>query len=125
MWLITAGVRNWRIDMDERDKEPFEFLTTFTGFSGKDLIWGSKVFTNTSPMAFSHVRILADAYPVAIELFDGDDNKRASYLVTNDQVMRLPRMRTEREWKFRVFGSNTIYSVGLSTNAKELSGDAT
>jgi hypothetical protein len=123
VWLITTGALNWRVDVDERDRDPFAFLTTFTAFSGKDLVWESKIFQYPAPRAFSHIRVTAEDFPVGVELFDGEGNKRASHMVMSDQVQRLPRMRTEKEWYFRVFGSNTVNSIELGTSAKEVSGD--
>jgi hypothetical protein len=41
----------------------------------------------------------------------------------NDQVKKIARMRTERDWYVRIHGTNTVYDVGFATNPKELSQD--
>jgi len=120
LWLITAGALNWRLDFEEVNKEPFIFLSTFTEFSGEQLLWQSKPFQFDRPVRFSHVRVEADGYPVGIALLDIDGQCRANMLITDDQVKRLPVMRREREWQIRINSLSTVVSVGVATTSKEL-----
>ena len=112
-------------DLDELGKEapPDITLTTYTAFSGKPFIWDSKIFHFPRPIAFSCLRVTAESYPVAVEFYSGDGQLRHGELVVDDQVKRVRRMRTERDWYIRVHGTNTVYSVGFSTNMKELAAD--
>jgi len=125
LWLTTAGALNWRLDLDElaKGEDPNITLTTYTAFSGEPFVWESKTFEYPRPIAYSCVRVDAEAYPVAVEFYNGAGELRHGELVMNDQVKKIRRMRSERDWYVRVHGTNTVYSVGFSTNPKELSAD--
>ena len=125
VWLTTPGAENWRVDLDELQKGELPDITlgTYTAFSGKQLVWDSKIFEYPRPIAFSCLRVIAEAYPVAVEFYNGNGELRHGELVMNDQVKKVKRMRAERNWYIRVYGLNTVYSLGVATNPKELSGD--
>lgn len=120
LWIITAESRNWRVDFDELNKEPFTFLSTFTAFSGEELVWTSKQFSLEKVISWSHARVRAMEYPVALELYDGDGLEQAAVMIRNDTIHRLPRMRAGKDWKFRVHGFSEITEVSIGTTAVEL-----
>ena len=123
LWIITTGAKNWRIDFDERDKRPFTFLSTFTAFSGKELVYQSKLFETGRPLSFSHIRVEADSYPVGVSFLSIDQQSRADVLITDDRVYRLPQMRREREWYIRINSLSTVVSVEVATTPGEISGN--
>jgi hypothetical protein len=120
VWFITTGARNWRFDFDEVNKEPFTYLSTFTDFSGNELVYQTKPFQFDRPMRYSHIRVEAEDYPVGISFLDVNDQIRCDILITDSKVRRLPAMRREREWQFRINSLSTVIEVGLATSSKEL-----
>ena len=120
LWLINATGVNWRMDFDEMLGEPFTFLGRFTAFSGEEFLWESKIFQYPTPIAWSHVRVKALEYPVAVEVFDGNGVQHASFLANDDTTRRLPRMRREKEWYLRIHGYHETTWIGVATSSEEL-----
>jgi hypothetical protein len=119
LFIINNG-RNWRMDFDEMAGEPFTFLTTFSAYSKEEFLWESKIFDYDRPMCWSHIKVDAVEYPIAVEIFDGAGLQHAAMLINDDKIRRLPRMRRERDWYLRIHGYHETTFVGVATSAEEL-----
>lgn len=92
-------------------------------FSMNDAEWRSK-WWRTPPVSFSCIRVLADIYPVTVEVrsrYLGQDWETTSaFQVTNEQIARLPpNVGTLWQVVVRPPSAGSVYSVVVAQSGRE------
>lgn len=90
--------------------------------------WQSKVYVGSQFFQLSSCRVYADAYPVTLKIMmssspDGVFGERAhtaEITITNQDPRRLPRVRPEKYFAFRVTGYARINHVGIASSMEAL-----
>lgn len=90
--------------------------------------WRSKVYVGAQYFRLSCCRVYADAYPVTLEIFMAtspngvfSNQARTSKVVIRDQnPRRLPMIRPEKYFAFKVSGYSRINHIGLASSMEAL-----
>ena len=90
--------------------------------------WQSKVYVGSQFFQLSACRVYADAYPVTLKIMmasapDGVFGERAhtaEITITSQDPRRLPRVRPEKYFAFRVTGFARINHVGIASSMEAL-----
>lgn len=90
--------------------------------------WQSKVYVGSQFFNLTCCRVYADAYPVTLKVFMssspdgifGDSARTAEITITNQSARRLPMMRPEKYFAFRVTGYARINHVGIASSMEAL-----
>ena len=90
----------------------------------KTCIWQSKVYVGSQFFNLTSCRVYADAYPVTLKMFSasspddifGSKARTAEITITNQNPRRLPMMRPEKYFAFRVTGYARINHVGIASS---------
>ena len=90
--------------------------------------WQSKVYVGSQFFNLACCRVYADAYPVTLKVFMssspdgifGDSARTAEITITNQSARRLPMMRPEKYFAFRVTGYARINHVGIASSMEAL-----
>ena len=83
--------------------------------------WLARRIVSVSPVSFSAGRIVSDAYPVTLTLFN-EGVKMATVVVEDERSFRLPRLRRERHWEYDLTAASTklIHELALATSMEAL-----
>lgn len=92
--------------------------------AAKTFEWQSKVYVGAQFFKMQSVRVYSDGYPVTLKLFAasspdgvfGDSARTVSVTLTGQSPRRLPKMRPEKYFAFRVSGYARINHVGISSS---------
>ena len=96
----------------------------------KTFDWQSKVYVGAQFFSMQTVRVYADAYPVTLKCFGasspedifGESARTCTVTINNQGPRRLPKMRPEKYFAFRVSGYARINHVGIASSAGGLYG---
>ena len=96
----------------------------------KTFDWQSKVYVGAQFFSMQTVRVYADAYPVTLKCFGasspedifGESARTCTVTINNQWPRRLPKMRPEKYFAFRVSGYARINHVGIASSAGGLYG---
>ena len=86
--------------------------------SDSPITWLDRRFYCTTPTSFTAARVLADAYPLRLDIRNGDDDIEC--IVTDDKPFRLPRVRPATEWAFDVITDTVVHEVAIVTSMEGL-----
>lgn len=94
----------------------------------KTFEWRSKVYVGAQFFRFTSCRVYADAYPVTLEVYmssSPDDvfgarARMAKVTVTNQDARRLPMLRPEKYFAFKVTGYARVNHVGFASSMEAL-----
>lgn len=100
--------------------------------ANKTFDWQSKVYVGAQFFRLQSVRVYADAYPVTLKCFAasspedifGDSARTCTVTINSQSPRRLPLMRPEKYFAFRVSGFARINHVGLASSMGGLYGGA-
>jgi len=92
-------------------------VTTYT--DGVIAIWQSKVFVFAKIVSFSMIKVIADDYPVTVELF-AEGVSVQSLTILNINPRRIPVLRQEREWQVKITSAFRVDSLILATSGEEI-----
>ena len=90
--------------------------------------WRSKVYVGAQYFNLTSCRVYADAYPVKLKVYMssspdaifGDNARTAEVTITNQSARRLPMMRPEKYFAFKVTGYARINHVGVASSMEAL-----
>lgn len=90
--------------------------------------WQSKVYVGSQFFNLTCCRVYADAYPVTLKVFMssspdgifGDNARTTEVTITNQNARRLPMLRPEKYFAFRVTGYARINHVGIASSMEAL-----
>ena len=90
--------------------------------------WRSKVYVGAQYFNLTSCRVYADAYPVKLKVYMssspdaifGDNARTAEVTITNQSARRLPMMRPEKYFAFKVTGHARINHVGVASSMEAL-----
>lgn len=90
--------------------------------------WRSKVYVGAQFFRFTSCRVYADAYPVTLEVYmssspDGVFGTRArtaKITITNQDARRMPMLRPEKYFAFKVTGYARVNHVGFASSMEAL-----
>ncbi len=90
--------------------------------------WRSKVYVGSQFFNLSCCRVYADAYPVTLKVFTasspegvfGDNARTVEVTITGQGPRRLPMMRPEKYFAFKVSGYARINHVGIGSSMEAL-----
>lgn len=87
----------------------------------KQTEWTSKRFVAAVPFNPSSARVLADAYPVELEVRvasspNGFSERRLLLLIPNQNPIRLPLMRKEKYLELTLRGTSSVLQAAVSTS---------
>lgn len=90
--------------------------------------WQSKVYVGSQFFRLTTCRVYADAYPVTLKIYmasspDGIFSERArttEVIIRNQDARRLPMIRPEKYFAFRVTGYARINHVGIASSMEAL-----
>ena len=92
-------------------------VTTYT--DGLEAVWQSKVFVTKKAVAFSYIKVVAASYPVTIDLMTADASV-LSISIPSGEPLRLPVLRKEVEWQFKITTEYRVDSIILATSGAEI-----
>ena len=89
-----------------------------TGTAGnRTTLWRGRTEVADIPMAVISVRVLAEAYPVTLRVYN-EIEETLNIPINNDKVRKLPVMRRGREWSFEIEGDTNIVSLEAGTSGR-------
>ena len=127
------NAREWAIDIEStftireihlltKEEEPYNGWSWIVKRDQAPWSWRHHRTVASRPMEFACARILADVYPLELQVFNVDNGLVFSYSVSNAQPFRLRKEQPGRVWRIDVLGApdSRIFEVGLSTSMKGL-----
>jgi hypothetical protein len=83
--------------------------------------WLNQRVSAQKPVSFTCARILADSYPVVLNIYKGDD-LFCAIPVRDKQAVRLPRMQPNREWEIDVNepSGGIVYQLDIASSMSAL-----
>ena len=127
------NAREWAIDIEStftireihlltKEEEPYNGWSWIVKRDQAPWSWRHHRTVASRPMEFACARILADVYPLELQVFNIDNGLVFSYSVSNAQPFRLRKEQPGRVWRIDVLGApdSRIFEVGLSTSMKGL-----
>jgi len=81
--------------------------------------WKSKVFTSPRPVNFSTGQVIADTYPVTIDIYVDGENKNTT-TVNNADIFRLPSGFLGRDWEVEISGTSRVEAVYVADSVQSL-----
>ena len=116
-----------------RRKEPKSIARLVKEWNGNRAVaktceWQSKVYVGSQFFRLTTCRVYADAYPVTLKIYmasspDGIFSERArttEVIIRNQDARRLPMIRPEKYFAFRVTGYARINHVGIASSMEAL-----
>ena len=84
-------------------------------------VWRSRINQLPKPTNFAWAQVEADAYPVTMRVFNGNDTDPLYTLaVTGREPFRLPSGSVHRDWWVELEGTSAVYQVALAERITEL-----
>jgi hypothetical protein len=130
--ITLPNAREWEFDLDRVGEENEIHLLASVAHQiqeGRVLIrkqddpftWLGHRFLADRPTAFSCGRIVAENYPVTLNIYQRQ-RLVLTRQVTSDSAFRLPRLRPEREWEIDIVETpgNEVIEVALATGMDAL-----
>jgi len=93
------------------------FITTYSG--GGSAEWQSKVFVMAKIVSFNMIKVIAADYPVTVE-FIADGSSVLTMTITDNNPRRIPILRNELEWQFKITSAYRVDSMVLATSGEEI-----
>ena len=125
-YLLTAcdtGVRGFYEDLEQ---DVLYFIgadnNLYAWGDGDAIIpatWKSASFMFARPQAFSVCRLLADAYPVTLNLYAAGALVH-THEVAGDTVFNLPMLRPEKTWCFEITTTAAVQHLALGRSLSEI-----
>lgn len=81
--------------------------------------WRSKLFIVPQTTNFGYGRVIADAYPVSVEVF-ADGVSIYSQAVSSSEMFRLPSGFRAKDWEIELKAPNAVRRVTLANSTQEL-----
>lgn len=81
--------------------------------------WRSKTFRAPYPMNFGVAQVLANAYPVTLNVY-ADGVQKASKTVAGAEIVRLPSGYRARDWQIEIVSANTVTEANMATSVDEI-----
>ncbi len=81
--------------------------------------WQSKVFAQPMPVAFTCLRVEAEAYPVLVEI-KADGKRLLLKNVNSGSVLRIPSRSKYRQWQVSISGTTAVEYICLSDSMSEV-----
>jgi len=81
--------------------------------------WKSKAFRFSAPDALKVIKVIADAYPVTVNVW-ADDVLKATKTITSKNVHRLPGGFEAEKWEFEISGTAVVKRITLATTPSEI-----
>lgn len=90
--------------------------------------WQSKVYVGAQFFKMQSVRVYSDGYPVTLTIFAssspddifGPSTRSVSVVLGNQNPRRLPKVRPEKYFAFKVSGYSRINHIGIASSMKGL-----
>lgn len=92
-------------------------ITTYT--DGALAVWQSKVFVAAKIVSFNYIQLVAAGYPVTVDIMTAGSSVLELEIV-NSSPRRLPVLRNETEWQFKITSMYQVDSLTLATSGEEL-----
>jgi hypothetical protein len=99
-------------------------LLLWNGGADSTVTWRSKIFVNEAPLNMGAARVVATAYPVTFNLYDGSTGTLiATRTIANSEPVRLPAGKLYDQLQMEVVSSSsiTVRSVAAAESMYELS----
>lgn len=80
--------------------------------------WLDRRFYCSKPTSFTLARIVAEEYPVRMNVRNGEDS--IEVIALDEKPVRLPRVRPEIEWAFDVISDTVVHEVAIGTSMEGL-----
>jgi hypothetical protein len=123
------NAKKWRIDIDSNStiREIMLLTKETTPYDGKSWVvrrdsvpwsWRHHRLLAPKPIQFTCARVIADIYPLTLNIYGKDEALLYSYAVTSNKHFRLIREQAARHWRIDVTGApdSQIDEVALSTS---------
>lgn len=81
--------------------------------------WRSKEFVFNRPLEFSSYRLIADSYPVTLNMY-ANGILVVTRVVPNDTKLRLPKVRAEKYWAMEAVSQYPVSEISIATSMEEL-----
>ena len=127
------NAKDWEMDIESaatireihlltKEEEPYNGTSWVIKRDQSPYSWRHHRTVAPKPMEFSCARILADAYPVELQIFNVDNGLVYKYSVKDAEPFRLRKEQHGRVWRVDVTGAPEIriFEVGLATSMKGL-----